>query len=158
MTKLIAMIFTASFFVTCALAQVRDPMPTFEKQVAAPLPKLALMGAVGVRVGRKEFHKITFSVTNRDRYLSSMFGAEPYLPLNPCGPKSTRMVVSIYDDHGGAQTRCRQMNTRDSLGDITLLIEKGKPVPDYIYVVLTDLKTGAPYRSNLVSPWTGLTK
>lgn len=143
-----------------ASAQIENPYQLITKQIAAPVPRLALMGAESAMKGKVQYHKIVLAVTNRDKYDLQMFTLPDSvkLPPNPCRGAHTRMVAAIYDERGTAYTKCTPMPGRDSLGAINFLIQKGSAIPRFVYVVLTDLSTGGAYRSNLVSPSTGVTK
>lgn len=143
-----------------AAAQLANPFPQITKQVAAPVPKLALMGAASAAKAGVQYHKIVLSITNRDKYETQMFvlpdGVK--LPPNPCGGVRTRVVSAVFDERGTILSKCMPVANRDSLGAINFLIQKGSAIPKFVYVVLTDLGTGGAYRSNLVSPSTGATK
>jgi hypothetical protein len=124
-------------------------------------PKLALMGAVAYERDGKQYHKIILTVTNRDKISPKMFelGADEKLPPNPCREKGrTRVVMSVFGENGKQIASCLKIASPQSLEEPSFLVEKGKTVPEYIYIVLTDLKTGTTLKSNLVSPFGGATK
>ena len=131
-----------------------------EKQVAAPLPKVALLGAEPYARGGKKYHRIVLTVTNHDKYSPKMFetGAIPALPPNPCINPKARVTAAVYSETGEAMTKCMYFPTPNSLKSFSFLVEQGKPIPKFVYLVLTDIKTGGAYRSNLISPWTGMGK
>lgn len=131
-----------------------------ERQVAAPLPKLALLGAEPYTRGGKKYHRIVLTVTNHDRYSLSMFetGSIPALPPNPCVNLKARVTAAVYSESGETMTKCMSFPTPSSLKSFAFLVEQGKPIPKFVYLVLTDIKTGGAYRSNLISPSTGLGK
>ena len=145
---------------TALQAQIANPYPLMTKQVAAPLPKLALMGAVGETRSGVQYNKVILTITNSDKYDSQMFvlPSGVKLPPNPCAGSRARIVAAVYAEAGKQYASCIPMPRPGSLSEFSFLIEKGKPVPPYVFAVLTDLKTGAAYRSNLISPSTGLTK
>ncbi len=124
-------------------------------------PKLALLGAVAYKRDGKQYHKIILTVTNRDKLSPKMFELREgeKLPPNPCRLKEkTRVVLSVFGEDGKQIASCLKIASPQSLEEPSFLVEKGKTVPEYIYIVLTDLKTGASYKSNLVSPFGGETK
>jgi len=157
---LVALSLTILCLAGSAQAQIANPYPPLSRQVAAPIPKLALLGAVGVTKGRTQYHKVTLTVTNRDKFSQQMFDIPEIskLPPNPCAASKTRIVAAVYSDLGKPLSKCSPISARDSLGEIAFLILKGSAIPNYVYLVLSDLQTGAAYRSNLVSPSTGATK
>ena len=157
MKRLFVTAIAAMTFACSAVAQIANPYQ-IERQVAAPVPKLALLGAeTGVQDGAK-YSKIIFSVQNREKYDPQMFVAGPNLPPNPCKAAGTRIVAAIYSESGFAQTSCIPIRSQGALASFSYLTLHGKPVPKYVYAVLTDRQTGAAYRSNVISPWTGLGK
>jgi len=130
------------------------------KQVAAPLPKIALMGAEPFTRSGKKYHRLVMTVTNWDKYSASMFevGPTPLLPPNPCANPKVRITAAIYGENGTLITKCMHFSSASAMQSFSFAIEKGATVPKFVYLVLTDGKTGGAYRSNLVSPWTGLAK
>jgi hypothetical protein len=124
-------------------------------------PKLALKGAVAYEQDGKQYHKIILTITNRDKISPKMFelGEGEKLPPNPCREKGRiRVVLSVYGENGKQIASCMKIASAQSLEAPAFLIEKGKTVSEYVYIVLTDLKTGASVKSNLVSPFGGETK
>ncbi len=124
-------------------------------------PKVALNGAVGYERDGKQYHKIILIVTNRDKYSAKMFGLGEgeKLPPNPCRNKvKTRIVMSVFGEDDKQIASCLAISSAQALERPSFLVEKGKIVPEFVYIVLTDLKTGATNKSNLVSPFGGETK
>ena len=141
-------------------AQTTNPNPPLVKQIAAPLPKLALIGATTTTSGRTQFFRIVLTVTNRNEIPQQLFeipvGGK--LPPNPCTGVKSRAAAVVYSERGTPMGKCIALNTRDSLHNFSFLVEKGKTVPPFVYVIVADLYTGAVYRSNMVSPFGGATK
>jgi hypothetical protein len=141
-------------------AQIMDMQPEKIKQVPAPLPKLALKGAVGETKGGVEYHKIVLAITNWEKYNPGMFvlpiGRK--LPPNPCGDVKSRIAAVVYSERGAPLSGCLPMHQPADLGTFSFLMRKGTSVPQFVYAVMRDQYTGAVYRSNLVSPWSGATK
>lgn len=124
-------------------------------------PKVVLNGAVGYERDGKQYHKIILIVTNRDKFPAKMFelGEGEKLPPNPCRDKvKTRIIMSIFGEDGKQIATCLAIASAQALERPSFLIEKGKIVPEFVYLVLTDLMTGATNKSNLVSPFGGETK
>lgn len=130
------------------------------RQVPAPLPKLALNGAVGETRGGVQYHRIILAITNWERYSFEMFflPSGRKLPPSPCSEVKTRVLVAVYAGRGTLISGCIPMPKPADLGKISFLIQKGKSIPDFVYIVIHDRHTGAAYRSNLVSPYSGVTK
>jgi hypothetical protein len=55
-------------------------------------------------------------------------------------------------------TKCMYFSSPSAMQSFSFTVEKGAVIPKFVYLVLTDVQTGGAYRSNLVSPWTGLGK
>jgi hypothetical protein len=130
------------------------------RQVPAPLPKLALLGAAGETKAGIEYHRVILAITNWERYSSEMFlvpGGRK-LPPNPCSGVTTRMVIAVYAERGTLLAGCIPKPAPADLGKVSFLIQKGKSIPDFVYIVMHDRHTGAAYRSNMVSPSSGATK
>jgi len=67
-------------------------------------------------------------------------------------------VMSVFGEDGKQIESCLAISSAEALERPSFLVEKGKTVPKFVYIVLTDLKTGASFKSNLVSPFGGATK
>ena len=156
----VAVVVSATALSREADAQTNGMTAETIRQVPAPLPKLALGGAVAETKGGVQYHRIVLTITNWERYSSEMFliPVGRRLPPNPCADVKTRVVVAVYAERGGLVSGCIAMPAPSDLGKIRFLIQKGKSVPDFVYIVMHDRHTGAAYRSNLVSPSSGQTK
>ena len=150
MERIMVLVTTLVMFAAHAAAQTAAPYQP-ERQVAAPAPKLAFVGAETISRTGKEYSKIIFTIQNRDKFDVKMFEDVLPLPPNPCGSAGTRIVAAIYSQTGVGQASCIPIRSRDSLGAISLLIGRDKDVPQRLYVVLTDRLTQAAYRSNSLS-------
>jgi hypothetical protein len=149
-------IFAVLFFAGSTYGQVLGT----SKQVAAPLPKLALLGAESYTRSGKKYHRIVMSVTNWDKYSARMFeiAPAPVLPPNPCANRKVRITAAVFSETGAPMTKCMSFSSPGSMQSFSFLVEKGAVIPKFVYLVLTDAQTGGAYRSNLISPWTGLGK
>jgi hypothetical protein len=155
----VAVVVSATALSREADAQTNGMAAETIRQVPAPLPKLALGGAVAETKGGVQYHRIVLTITNWERYSSEMFliPVGRRLPPNPCADVKTRVVVAVYAERGGLVSgvlRCR----RPPIWGRLVPHPKGKSVPDFVYIVMHDRHTGAAYRSNLVSPSSGQTK
>jgi len=134
--------------------------PEILKQVPAALPKLALLGAVADTKAGVQYHKIALAIMNWEKYNPDMFA----LPIgrkptgNSCGDIKSRIVLVVYSERGALLSGCIPMSQPGDLRTFSFLIRKGSSVPQFIYAVMNDQYSGAVYRSNLVSPWSGATK
>jgi len=130
------------------------------RQVPAPLPKLVLNGRPNAIKQGATSRKIALTITNWEKYSAEMFQvpAGQSLPPSPCSQTSARIVISIYSERGDLLAACVAAPAPVNLGRLTVGIQKGMPVPEFVYAVVSDRITGAAYRSNLVSPSSGATK
>jgi hypothetical protein len=126
------------------------------------VPKLRLRGAEAYHVGGsvpKDFHKVIFTFLNWDKIPAQWFQPapdSPVLPPNPCRQQytPTRMFLILHSEDGKLK-QCRSLTSKE---DFYFLLEKGKPIPEFVYVEVTDRTNGLKFKSNLVSPSSGLTK
>lgn len=157
-TSIIALLQLA---VLATSSYAQDPVlsPAIVKQASAPKLKVVLMGAVAETKGTTQYHKIILQVTNRSSLSRDLFTLPPLiqLPPNPCKRAQTRLVAAVYDELGSVLASCMAIGSRDDLAGLSFLIEKGKTIPKFVYVVLTDRKTGSVLKSNPVSPLDGST-
>ncbi len=126
------------------------------------VPKLRLRGAEAYHVGGsvpKDFHKIIFTFLNWDKFPVQWFQPatdSPALPPSPCRQNytPTRMFLILHSEDGKLK-QCRALTSKE---DFYYLLEKGKPIPEFVYVEVTDRTNGMKFKSNLVSPSGGQTK
>jgi hypothetical protein len=126
------------------------------------VPKLRLRGAEAYHIGGtspKDMHKVIFTFSNWDKFPAKWFQPapdSPNLPPNPCRQiySPTRMFLILHSEDGQIK-RCAALNSKE---DFYFLLEKDKPIPEFVYVVVTDRTNGMKFKSTLVSPSTGLTK
>lgn len=133
--------------------------PTFK---AMFIPDLRLRGSESVEVNAvvpKSYHKITFLFQNWDKFPPEMLqptAEPPSLPPNPCRQTktSTRLFAILYSK-AGKTLGCTALKSNQ---DFYFLLEKEKPVPNFVYVDVVDRSQGTRYKSSLVSPLSGATK
>jgi hypothetical protein len=119
------------------------------------VPKLRLRNIESHHIGGsdpKDFHKISFTFFNWDSFPAKWFEPAPesaQLPPNPCRQiyTPTRMFIILHSADGKT-TRCTALNSK---ADFYFLFEKGKPVPDSIYVEVTDRTNGMKFKSTPVT-------
>ncbi len=159
LTLLTFMIFVA-IPATVATAQTTGVAPEVAKQTPALLPKLALKGAVAESKSGVQYHKVILTITNWEKYNTSMFALPigKALPATACVGIKSRVMVVVFSERGALLSGCIPIAQPDDLSAFSFLIKKGSTVPQFIYAVMSDQYTGAVYRSNLVSPLTGATK
>jgi len=61
----------------------------------------------------------------------------------------------ILHSEDGKIARCTPLSSKE---DFYFLFEKEKPIPEFVYVEVTDRTTGLKFKSNLVSPSSGILK
>lgn len=126
------------------------------------IPKLRLRGAEPFHIGGtdpKDLHKIIFTFANWDKFPAKWFqpaADSPKLPPNPCRqlPTDARMFL-ILRSEDGKLARCTPLTSKE---DFYFLLEKDKPIPEFVYVEVTDRTNGMKFKSNLISPSSGLIK
>ena len=143
-----------------AAAQIAGAQPSVIKHAPGLLPKLALKGAVGETKDGIHYHKITLAITNWEKYNPDMFTLPTgkTLPPDHCRDTTSRVIAVVYSERGTVLSGCIQIAKPAHLGSFAFLMRKGTSVHQFIYAVINDQYTGAVYRSNLVSPWSGATK
>ena len=159
-TTILSIIVCILIGASAAGAQITTPDLTDIKTLKVIQPKLALLGAEKAVINGKEYHKIVLTVTNRDKFSPKMFELPSgvQLPPNPCGNLKVRVVMEVYGNDGRSYRKCLAVRAPEYLKSPSFFIETGKPIPDFVYIVLTDMQTGVVYKSNLISPSTGASK
>ena len=112
-------------------------------------PVLYFIGQETVSTQGKTFVRYRYDVFNSASYPDLMFAAAPTLP--PCGANTnaSRTWVDLYDQRGKRLNGfCALGNARD-LNGIWFAAEEGTVPPSWIYIELTDRRTGTKYKSNL---------
>ena len=114
-----------------------------------PNPVLYFLGQEFVEIGGKQFARYHFDVLNKDQYPDELFAASPNLP--PCGnnTKAARMWVDIYEQNGKRLNGFCALSKSADLSKIWFSMETGVVPPSWIYIEMTDRKTGTKYKSNL---------
>lgn len=117
--------------------------------VSLPNPVLVLIGAEYYEAGGKEWTRYRYQVHNSADYPNELFAAAPELP--PCGrnTKASRTWLDFYDSSGKRLYGFCALADRDDLGKIWFALERGVTPPSWVYIEMTDRKTGTKYRSNL---------
>lgn len=132
--------------VTCTLLLA---MQTGAAAPPIPNPVLNFLGSEPVEVAGKQTIRYYFDVDNNSAYPAEMFAAAPDLP--PCGSntKSARTWVDIYDQRGKRLNGFCALGKPSDLTKLWFALESDVIPPSWIYIELTDRKTGTKYKSNL---------
>jgi len=107
------------------------------------------MGTEAYALSGKTFVRYRYDVFNKDQYPVDMFAAAPDLP--PCGTntKASRTWVDLYDQKGKRLYGFCALGKPLDLNQIYFALEYGVVPPSWIYIEMTDRKTGTKYKSNL---------
>jgi len=118
-------------------------------QKPVPNPVLVFIGQQPFESGGKEFTRYRFSVHNRADFPDELFAAAPELP--PCGTNknASRTWLDIFDQRGKRLNGFCALSKQGDLDGIWFALEKDVIPPSWVYIELSDRKTGSKYRSNL---------
>ncbi|MCA1555640.1 MAG: hypothetical protein LC747_03020 [Acidobacteria bacterium] len=118
-------------------------------QSPLPNPVIFFTGPEFFQATGKQWTRYKFSVDNLDAYPNELFAAAPELP--PCGKntKASRTWIDIYDSNGKRLNGLCALGSRKDLGSAWFALESDVIPPSWIYLELTDRKTGTKYKSNL---------
>jgi hypothetical protein len=116
---------------------------------AIPNPVLYFVDAESIETGGKQFTRYNFDVLNKDQYPDELFAPAPDLP--PCGKntKAARTWVDIYEQNGKRLNGFCALTKSADLNKLWFSLEAGQVPPSWVYIELTDRKTGTKYKSNL---------
>jgi len=137
----------------CALVVVAFVLGLTMQTTAAapdlPNPVLYFTGQEVFTTGGKEFIRYSFDVANKEVYPNELFAASPDLP--PCGSntKAARTWVDIYEQSGKRLNGFCALSKSADLSKIWFALETSQVPPSWVYIELTDRKTGTKYKSNL---------
>ena len=114
-----------------------------------PNPVLYMTGDEYYSAGGKNWVRHRYAVLNHTAYPAALFAPAPDLP--PCGANanSARAWVDIFDSRGKRLYGFCALGSPGDLDKIWFATEEGAVPPSWIYIEITDRKTGAKYRSNL---------
>ncbi|HJP92630.1 MAG TPA: hypothetical protein VJ875_11795 [Pyrinomonadaceae bacterium] len=123
--------------------------PGMASAPALPNPVLYFMGQEAFQTGGKEFIRYHFDVLNKQDYPDELFAASPELP--PCGnnTKAARTWVDIYEQNGKRLNGFCALSKSADLNKLWFALEAAQVPPSWVYIELTDRKTGTKYKSNL---------
>ncbi|MDQ1274818.1 MAG: hypothetical protein QG610_390 [Euryarchaeota archaeon] len=115
-------------------------------------PVLAFRGKEDYEVNGITFTRIMLEISNYEKFPDELFSPAPDLP--PCGNNHTasRTWVDIYNGTNNQRIYgfCALSCAKD-LTDIWFAVQKGQPIPEVVYVKMTDRRTGTVYQSNNLS-------
>ena len=138
----------AALIVSLVLASLANVGST-NAQRPLPNPVLVFTGQESFTANGKQMTRFLFTVDNRADYPAELFAAAPDLP--PCGAntKASRTWVDLYDQSGKRLYGFCAFSSPNDLSQIWFALESGVIPPSYIYIEMTDRKTGTKYKSNL---------
>jgi hypothetical protein len=116
---------------------------------APPNPQLLLTGTEAYTTGGKDFIRYRYDVANKDAYPANMFAASPGLPACGTNTKASRTWVDVFDQRGKRLNGFCAFSKPSDLSQIWFALEQGVIPPSYVFIVMTDRKTTAKYKSNL---------
>jgi hypothetical protein len=138
---------------SCALVVIAFALVLTMQTAAAapelPNPVLYFLGQEIFATGGKQFIRYSFDVANKELYPDELFAASPSLP--PCGnnTKAARTWVDFYDQNGKRLNGFCALGKSADLNKIWFALETSQLPPSWVYIELTDRKTGTKYKSNL---------
>jgi hypothetical protein len=114
-----------------------------------PNPVLNFLRPEFYQANGKQWTRYRYNVENLADYPNELFAPAPDLP--PCGTntKSSRTWVDIYDSTGKRLYGFCALADHDGLGQLWFGMETDIVPPSWVYIELTDRKTGTKYKSNL---------
>lgn len=135
--------------VVCLALAASASVETASARRALPNPVLVFTGQEFFVAGGKQMTRYRFTVDNRADYPAELFAAAPDLP--PCGAntKASRTWVDLYDQTGKRLYGFCALGSPNDLSQIWFALESNVIPPSYIYIEMTDRKTGTKYKSNL---------
>ena len=140
----------AAGILALALAAAAGGMSAAQSPGALPNPILYMTHSETYEAGGRTWVRHRYDVFNKDAYPAEMFAAAPNLP--PCGANTnaSRTWVDFYDGRTNARLYgfCALGSPR-GLGSLWFATEEGTVPPSYVYIEMTDRRTGTRYRSNL---------
>jgi len=127
-------------FTTGGVARAQRPLPN-------PVPMFT--GQQVFVAGGKQMIRYRYTVINADTYPSELFAAAPELP--PCGTntKASRTWVDIFDQSGKRLNGFCAFEKPGDLNKLWFALESGVIPPSWVYIEMTDRKTGTKYKSEL---------
>lgn len=114
-----------------------------------PNPILVLSGTEDYESGGKQWTRYVYFVFNREAYTAELFAPAPDLP--PCGANanSSRTWIDMFDQRGKRLYGFCAFQSPANLKYVWFALGRGELPPSWVYLQMTDRKTGATYRSNL---------
>jgi hypothetical protein len=114
-----------------------------------PNPVLAFMGQEYFEANGKQWTRYAYKVTNLEEYPNELFASAPELP--PCGQntRSSRTWVDFYEQNGKRLYGFCALGNRQGLAGLWFVLERDVVPPSWIYIEMSDRKTGTKYKSNL---------
>ena len=131
-----------------------------------PVPIIALVNIETIQDKTGTYNQLRINVENWKGYADGLFVQinKPYLPGCVNEPKLTqknepfpRMVTQLFDENDQRfEATCSHGSNNISQFKTQFFSQlKSKPLPKFVYLLLTDAKTGKQYKSHRVSLYQG---
>jgi hypothetical protein len=126
-----------------------------------PVPKITLVDIPVVQKNIGQFNWLRIAIENWKDFADGLFVQinNPYMP--GCGndpkpiqdkEKFTRLVTQFYDENNQRLGDCAYgSNTKSNFKSQSFFLPTSEPLPKFVYLLLTDSKTGKQYKSNRIS-------
>ena len=116
-----------------------------------PVPKLRFVGTEAYEANGFDFTRYKYEVANKSKFPKELFAASPDLPACGENPNASRTWVDLYDGDGKKLYWFCAFTGPQDLGNLWFALTTGKSPPAKVYIEMTDRKTGASAKSNVVS-------
>src|SRR5690348_4944623 len=114
-------------------------------------PKLRFVGTEAYEANGFDFTRYKYAVTNKSKFPKELFAASPDLPACGDNTKASRTWVDLYDGDGKKLYWFCAFTGPDDLQSLWFALTSDKLPPAKVYIEMTDRKTGASVKSNMVS-------
>jgi hypothetical protein len=141
----------AAIAVALALVPAAGAQAARKPASSLPEPKLRFAGTEAYEANGFDFIRYKYEVTNRGKFSKELFAASPDLPACGENPNAARTWVDIYDRGGKKLYWFCALTGPDDLKNVWFALTDGTAPPEAVYVEMTDRRTGATKRSNMVS-------
>jgi hypothetical protein len=121
------------------------------KKPGLPVPKLRFVGTEAYEANGFDFTRYKYEVANKSRFPKELFAASPDLPACGENANASRTWVDLYDGDGKKLYWFCAFTGPQDLGNLWFALTTGKPPPAKVYIEMTDRRTGASAKSNVVS-------
>ena len=135
--------------VVCLISMLMASATAQNTPTVLPNPVLALLGQEIYQAGGKDFIRYRYTIDNLQAYPMELFAAAPALP--PCGlnKNASRTWVDFFDQTGKRLYGFCALGKPSDLSKLWFAVERDVVPPSWVYIEMTDRKTGTKYKSNL---------